>query len=83
MMLLQVKSYIAERGQVTLQELMWQFKCDADGMRCLLQHWQRKGKVVKAPSPVGCGTRCTKCRVDLAEEYCWVAQSGGCNQSQT
>lgn len=71
-MLIAIKHYLSHKRTVNLKELSLHFKKQPDMMRLLLQHWIRKGKVKRAPNPVGCGTRCQSCLPGIAEVYEWV-----------
>lgn len=72
-MLLEIKRYLSEKKTANLQELSLRFKKQPDTMRCMLQHWMRKGKICRAAQPVGCGSKCQLCKPTIAEVYSWVA----------
>lgn len=69
MILIEIKNYIAQKNTATLQELSFRFQRDPELMRQMLQHWIRKGVIIKLDAPVGCGSRCTQCRPEIAQEY--------------
>ena len=70
-MLIAVKEYFLVKKTVNLQELSLHFKQQPETIRCLLQHWVRKGKVCRAVKPAGCGSRCQLCKPSVAEVYEW------------
>lgn len=69
MILVELKKYLQTKQTATLQELAWHFKRDPGMMRQLLSHWIRKGVIVRAATPAGCGTRCVQCKPEYAEVY--------------
>ena len=71
-MLLELKQYLVYHRIANLEEMARHFQQDPAIIRNLLQHWIRKGKVVRRPSPTGCGTKCTQCDPKTAEVYEWI-----------
>lgn len=71
MILLDIKNYLVAQKTVNLQELSLHFCYDPETMRGMMAHWIRKGKV-SVRKPPGCGVRCTQCKPEYAEEYCWM-----------
>lgn len=72
-MLLAIKDYMTTKKIANLQELSLHFKKQPDTMRCMLQHWIRKGKICRADKPAGCGVKCQMCKPSIAEVYSWNA----------
>ncbi len=68
MILLELKQYIAENGQVSLLQLMRHFQRDAVLLRNMLQHFIVKNEIERV-IPEGCGSKCTQCDPSIAEEY--------------
>jgi len=70
-MLLEIKRYLMERQQVSLQDLALHFDTDTDAMRGMLATWIRKGKVTKCDAVAcgGCGSSCTTAQQE--EAYQW------------
>ncbi|HIK56778.1 MAG TPA: FeoC-like transcriptional regulator [Synechococcales cyanobacterium M55_K2018_004] len=69
-MLRDLQTYLKERQQASLQEIVQQFHTDADALRGMLNQLIRKGRVQKTE-----GAKCTHCR-DCAPEsvefYEWI-----------
>lgn len=72
MILLEIKQYLMTKKRVILQQIAVDFKKDPEMMRMMLRHWINKGCVAAAAKPAGCGSRCTQCKPEFAEVYCWV-----------
>ena len=72
MSLLAIKGHMTEVRMTTLSSLCLLFNIDADRMRCMLQHWIRKGKVRQCLKKPACGTKCFKCPTATNELYEWV-----------
>jgi len=78
-MLVEIKSYIAETGSVSMYDLTNHFRVDAETMRGMLAHWIRKGKVRRVAFAEGCGgcggspntSSCGSCSTDSLEIYEW------------
>lgn len=70
-MLVKVRSYLSERGRVSLRDLVWHFQVEPDAMRGMLEHWIRKGKIIREASCPPCGSGCCQCPSDLTEFYSW------------
>lgn len=74
-MLLAIKEFLQTHQSANLEEMARYVNQDPGLTRELLQHWIRKGKVVRLSNPVGCGTRCVQCQPGTAEVYQWVEKS--------
>jgi len=70
--LIDVKNYLSQKQTATLQELSLHFQRDPDFIRQLLSHWIKKGIISPAEKPIGCGTRCTQCRPEIAQVYRFI-----------
>lgn len=70
-MLLEIKRYIAERGRVSLGDLVLHFETDPDAMRGMLERWIRKGQLVKCDA-ADCGGCASSCPSAREEAYEWV-----------
>lgn len=71
MILSQLGAYLAERRCVSLRDLEYRFEIDADALRGMLGHWQRKGRLRRLDAGSRCGG-CSGC--DHAPEmYEWIA----------
>lgn len=73
MSLIEIKQHLMKVRIATLTSLCALFNTNADNIRCLLQHWIRKGKVRQCLKKPACGTRCFKCPTSSSEMYEWVA----------
>lgn len=73
MSLIELKQYLMKVRMATLTNLCAMFKTDPENIRCLLQHWIRKGKVRQCLKKPACGTQCFQCPANSTEMYEWVA----------
>jgi len=71
MILSEVRDYLQERGQASLQELALHFDSDPDALRGMLEHWIRKGRVTRHQAAASCGSSCTQCDPAAVELYVW------------
>ena len=69
-MLIPLKHYLAEQGQVSLADLARHFKSSPDALRGMLSHWIRKGYVCK--ETLGCSKGCASCPPEQTEIYRWL-----------
>jgi hypothetical protein len=82
-MLMELKSYLERHRQATIADLSHHFRVAPDALRGMLEHWIRKGAVVRhdfAPTCAsGCASgHCGSCATSgTFEIYEWTAQSGG------
>ncbi len=73
MILSDIKKYLLTNKQITLGELCIHFDTEPDAMRGMLEHWIRKGKVMKHTFEESCSNGCLKCcNHDAMEIYEWV-----------
>jgi putative ferrous iron transport protein C len=70
-MLLQLKSYLKEKGIVSLEELAAYLDEDPNVIQDMLEHFIRKGQVVKKVSSDRCDTCTMHCGIDLLAVYEW------------
>lgn len=84
-MLLDVKSYLEERGQASLTDLSIRFATSPDAMRGMLGHWIGKGRVQRIDCGLSCGKSCAGCGVVAPEIYAWLrpAPKGAAAQPAT
>lgn len=71
-MLLSLKAFLKERKTANLQELSLHFCKEPQIMRCMLEHWIRKGKICRLGKSAACGTKCQLCQPQFAETYEWI-----------
>lgn len=72
MSLLAIKGHMMQVKMTTLNSLCLLFNVDPERMRCMLQHWIRKGKIRQCVRQPACGTQCFKCPAANSEMYEWV-----------
>ena len=69
-----LKNYLMDVKQASLRELASHFSVNADTMRLLLAHWQRKGTVRENKRTDGCQSACFGCNQALPEIiYEWIS----------
>jgi putative ferrous iron transport protein C len=73
MSLVDIKRHMMQVKMATLASLCTLFKCDAETLRCMLQHWIRKGNIRLCLKTPACGSRCFKCPTTTTELYEWVS----------
>jgi len=72
MNLIEIKKHMMQVKMATLSSLCLVFKTQPETLRCLLQHWIRKGKVRQCMRKPACGSKCFKCPTETTEIYEWV-----------
>jgi hypothetical protein len=73
MSLIDIREHLMQVKMATLGSLCILFNRDADTLRCMLQHWIRKGKIRQCMKQPACGSKCFKCPSTTTEIYEWVA----------
>ncbi len=72
MILSEIKKYLMSRRAATLQDISLHLDVAPDAVRGMLEHWMRKGRVVRLLCPgVACSKACTNCDSTLMEIYQW------------
>jgi hypothetical protein len=79
-MLTRIKTYIRERGQVSLRDLCLRFDSSPEAMRDMLSIWIRKGQVIPPADDNRNGADCGSCNACHgpgleAEMYSWRSGS--------
>lgn len=72
MSLIEIKQYMMKVKMTSLNSLCLLFNADADRVRCMLEHWMRKGKIRQCMKKPACGSKCFKCPTSTTEFYEWV-----------
>lgn len=72
MSLLAIKKYMMQVRITTLGSLCKLFNADPEVVRCMLQHWIRKGNIRPCLKTPACGSKCFKCPTAATEMYEWV-----------
>lgn len=65
-----LRAYMRVHGTVHLPELIRHFQSDAQTLKPLLAHWERKG-MLKRYFPPACGSQCVQCLPELRLVYRW------------
>lgn len=74
MILSDLRDYLRQRGQASLQDMALHFDADPEALRGMLEHWIRKGKVTRQTAKASCGDSCTQCDPATVEIYVWGRQ---------
>ncbi|PJE80153.1 hypothetical protein CI610_00878 [invertebrate metagenome] len=69
-MLIAISEYLSVRGLTSLADLSQHFDTSTDAMRDMLNHWVRKGRVIREIS--GCSKGCVSCAPERLELYRWI-----------
>ncbi|MBX3708991.1 MAG: FeoC-like transcriptional regulator [Gammaproteobacteria bacterium] len=72
MSLLDIKQHMVTVKMASLSSLCRLFNADPDTLRCMLQHWVRKGKIRQCVKKPACGSTCFQCPSLTTEFYEWV-----------
>lgn len=72
MTLMEIKQHMMRVKIATLGNLCQLFNAEPETLRCLLQHWMRKGKIRQCLKKPACGSKCFKCETLFTEMYEWV-----------
>nr|WP_230206128.1 FeoC-like transcriptional regulator [Coxiella endosymbiont of Amblyomma americanum] len=70
-----MKDFLKKRKTISLQELTSYFCKNPQIIRCMLEHWIRKGKVSRLIiKSVSCNNnkRCQSCLSQISETYQWI-----------
>lgn len=80
MILADVRSYVADKRQVTLADVALHFDVSEDAAQGMLDVWVRKGKIRRSRLNAACGSSCSQCAPATTEVYLW---SGATAQAET
>lgn len=72
MSLLAIKQHMMQVKLATLGSLCTLFNTDPDTIRCMLQHFIKKGRIKKCMKEPACGSKCFKCPTLMTEIYEWI-----------
>ena len=70
MILADIKTYLRQRGQASLADLVLHFDSEPEALRGMLDLWVRKGRVRKVQLGGSCGG-CSECDPMAGETYQW------------
>ncbi len=84
MILAELRDYLHERGQSSLQDMALHFDSEPDALRGMLEHWIRKGMIQRRGASASCGNSggsCIQCDPATVEIYVWITgqQDGASN----
>ncbi|MBR1777719.1 MAG: hypothetical protein IJ752_03935 [Alphaproteobacteria bacterium] len=60
MILLEIRDYVKEQGQVSLQDAAVKFDLPEETAAQMLAHWEKKGKIVQAEKTCGACCSCSQ-----------------------
>lgn len=72
MSLIALKQYIQTQHIASLFDITTHFDMDADTLRPMLAHWERKGCIQCERKTPACGSRCQLCDTRFTELYRYV-----------
>lgn len=74
MSLLELKEYMKSRNIVSINDLSVRFKTTPDTLEPMLEHWIRKGKLLKETAGGSCGGKHGTCTCGDSKQvwYQWV-----------
>lgn len=72
MILSDIKRYLMQRGQASLDDIALHFDTQPDAVRGMLEQWMRKGRIRRHLATSACGGGCTKCAPSSTEIYEWI-----------
>lgn len=79
MILLDIKEYIRQHGQVSLQDVAVKFELTENAAAQMLTHWERKGKIErigkKGCSCCSCGSANGECASACGAVYQWKEEN--------
>lgn len=65
----ELRTYLRQRGQASLVDLVARFDTDPEVVRDVLGYWQRKGRIQETAA--GCGKSCGNCNNGPVVFYQW------------
>ena len=75
--LIALKSYLVAVKVASTSNLVTYFQCEAGIIEPMLEHWIRKGCVMRRYKTSNCGVTCHACKPKAVEFYEWVAPLEG------
>ncbi|MDJ0832442.1 MAG: FeoC-like transcriptional regulator [Gammaproteobacteria bacterium] len=77
MILTEIKRYVQNRKQVSVQDVARHFDMEADAARGMLGFWVNKGKLKKSVLASTCANQCACDIQEQTEIYEWNAEFNG------
>lgn len=78
MILSEIRDYIKQRHQASLEDIINHFDIDEDTARAMLNVWINKQKIHCRNLTGSCNSQCKQCHQSLTEIYIW-GQGTSCN----
>ena len=75
MILSDLKQYVQERGEVSLEDLARHFDADPSAIEGMLAFWIHKGRISKRIEPMACAA-CSACAQAASTRYRWNPRLG-------
>ncbi len=72
MILPEIRDYVRERGQASLEDIARHLDAQPDAVRGMLARWIRKGRIRKILKGPACGSSCSSCSTESTEVYEWI-----------
>lgn len=72
MILSEIRDYVRERRQASLEEIALHVDSNPDAVRGMLERWIRKGRIRKTLKGPACGSSCGSCSSESTEIYEWI-----------
>ena len=76
MILSQIRDYLQQRGEASLEDIARHFDTPPEAVRGMLETWMKKGRVQRHRAAPSCGTSCTQCDPAATEFYQWSGPGG-------
>ena len=70
MILLEIKKYLQEKKQASLQDIAAKFDLTEDAVRAMLMHWERKGMLEQIKKSC-CERKCSDCSSPCSVTFRW------------
>ncbi|MDX2223051.1 MAG: FeoC-like transcriptional regulator [Rhodospirillaceae bacterium] len=75
MLLIELKTFLADRKRASLDDLARRFDTDPGALKGMMETWIAKGRVRRLSDRLPCGT-CGKCESAQTDIYEWVGADG-------
>ena len=75
MILTDIRRYLEQRGKASLGDIARHLDADPEAVRGMLEHWMRKGRVLRHLAGAACGG-CSQCEGSALEVYEWLDGAG-------
>jgi len=72
MILSDIRNYLQQRGQASLNDIAMHFDTPPEAVKGMLEIWIKKGRVQRHLANPSCGSSCSQCAPATTEIYEWV-----------